>query len=158
MVGVSLPCTDSQYVVANYLFDLLTASKGLFVPAVRDVFYGDQKRIPETPALTVAASEKRRELAGAPRRTQNTFLVFINLFVFNVRDVSLNHREADQLAEQVEAKIHENPTFNGSVIHSMVVLNESGFLNRDNSQFRGNRLVVQAISKTMLPMSPDYNQ
>lgn len=158
MVRVSLPCTDSQYVVADYLFTMLRTAKGLFTPAIREVFYGDQKRIPETPALTVAASEKRRALVGAPRRVENTFHVFINLFVFNVRDVALNHREADQLAEAVEAKIHEDVALGGLVIHSMVMLNESGFLNRDNSQFRGNRLVVEATSRTLLPMSPDYNQ
>lgn len=152
------PCTDSLFVVADHIFTLLDTNKGTFTTPVQDVFYGDQSRIPRTPAITVQASTKVRELAGAPRRSQNTFEVFVNIFFSNVRDITLNHREADQLAEEVEAKIHENVTFDGKVINSMVVLNESGFLNRDDSQFRGNRLVVQAMSKKPLPISPDYNQ
>lgn len=151
-------CTDSLYVVTKYLFDLLTANKATFSPVVRDVFYGDQKRIPTTPAITVAPGQKTRELAGAPRRTSNNFEVYVNIFFSDVRSIEVNHKQADQLAEAVEALIHQDIVFGGLVINSMVVLNEAGFLNRDNSQFRGSRLVVQAMSKTLLPMTPDYNQ
>ncbi len=151
-------CTDSLLLVTNHLHTLLNGYKANFTPAVADVFYGDQNQIPRTPAITVAASQKSRELAGAPRRILNTFEVFINIYFSNVRPIAVNHEEADQLAEAVEAKIHEDIVFGGLVINSLVVLNEAGFLNRDNSQFRGNRLIVRATSKTMLPMAPGYNQ
>jgi hypothetical protein len=151
-------CTDSLYVVASHLFDLITTNKTTFTTPVEDVYYGDQRRFPRTPAVTVAPSQKTRELAGAPRRILNTFNVFVNLFFSDVQDVALNHRASDQLAEELEALIHANITFDGLVINSMVVLNESGFLNRSESQFRGSRLIVQATSKTLLPMSPGYNQ
>ena len=155
---MSQPCTDSLYAATSYLFTLLDDAKATFTPAVQDVFYGDQKQIPRTPAITVAASQKARELAGAPRRIENTFEVFINVYFSNVRGIELNHRGADELAEAVEAKVHADITFGGLVINSMVVLNEAGFLNRDNSQFRGSRLIVRAMSKTMLPLAPGYNQ
>lgn len=150
--------TDSLYVVTNYLFSLLDANKDAFTTSVQDVFYGDQERFPRTPAVTVASDHKTRELEGLPRRIKNSFDVAVNIFFFNVRDVELNHRAADQLAEEVEAKIHEDITFGGIVVNSLVVSNEAGFLNRKESQFRGNRLLVQAMSKTLLPMSPGYNQ
>lgn len=151
-------CTDSLYLVTDYLYTLLDGYKASFTPAVQDVYYGDQKQIPRTPAITVAASQKTRDLAGAPRRIENVFEVFINIYFSKVGAIALNHRGADQLAEAVEAKIHEDIVFDGLVINSLVVLNESGFLNRDNSQFRGNRLIVRAVSKTLLPMAPGYNQ
>lgn len=150
--------TDSLYVVTNYLFELLNGSKDTFTSSVQDVYYGDQERFPRTPAITVASDHKTRELSGLPRRVTNNFNVFVNVFFSNVRDVELNHRAADQLAEEVEAKIHEDITLGGIVIDSMVVSNEAGFLNRKESQFRGNRLIVQATTKTLLPMSPGYNQ
>lgn len=151
-------CTDSLYVVTDHLFTLLDGYKANFTPAVEAVYFGDQKQIPVTPAITVASSQKGRELAGAPRRILNTFEVFINIYFSNVKSIALNHRAADQLAEAVEAKIHEDIIFGGLVINSLVVLNEAGFLNRDNSMFRGNRLIVRATSKTLLPMAPGYNQ
>lgn len=151
-------CTDSLYVVAKHLFTLLDGYKGSFTIPVLDVFYGDQKQIPRTPAITVATSQKTRELAGAPRRIENVFEVFINVYFSNVRSIAVNHEDADKLAEEVEAKVHEDIIFGGLVINSMVVLNEAGFLNRDNSQFRGSRLIVRALSKTFLPMAPGYNQ
>ncbi len=151
-------CTDSLYKVTDYLFTLLDTNKGTFTPPVEDVYYGDQERFPRTPAITVASSHQPRELEGAPRRIKNTFEVLVNIFFSDVRDVELNHRAADQLAEQVVAKIHEDIVFGGLVINSLVVSNEAGFLNRKNSQFRGSRLVVQAMSKTFLPMAPGYNQ
>lgn len=151
-------CTDSLYLVTDHLYTLLYNFRASFTPAVQDVYYGDQKQIPRTPAITVAASQKARELAGAPRRIENTFEVFINVYFSKVGAIALNHRGADQLAEAVEVKVHEDITLDGLVINSMVVLNESGFLNRDGSQFRGNRLIVRATSKTLLPMAPGYNQ
>jgi hypothetical protein len=157
-VGLMVGCTDSLYVVTNYLFDLLDASKDSFTPSVQDVYYGDQKRIPRTPAIAVFSSQKTRELDGVPRRIKNNFDIFICIFFSNVRDVTLNHRAADQLAEQVEVKIHEDITLGGNVINSLVVLNEGGFLNREESQFRGSRLIVQAMTKTTLPLIPSYNQ
>lgn len=151
-------CTDSLFVVTDYLFTLMTSNKNTFTPHVQDVFYGDEQRIPRTPAITVAASQKVRELEGAPRRVRNVLDVFVNVFFSDVRAVELNHRAADQLSEQVEAVIHADITFGGIVINSMVVLNEAGFLNRRESTFRGNRLIVQVMTKTSLPMSPSYNQ
>lgn len=152
------PCTDSLFVVTDHLFTLMNTNKATFTTPVQDVFYGDQNRIPRTPAITVAASQKTRELAGAPRQMMNNFEVFVNIFFSNVRDITLNHREADQLAEEVEAKIHEDITFNGRVINSFVALNEAGFLNREDTQFRGSRLIVQAMTKKGLPLAPHYNQ
>jgi hypothetical protein len=151
-------CTDSLYVVTNHLFTLINAAKTSFTPQVEDVFYGDQKQIPRTPAITVAASQKSRELNGVPRRIKNTFDVFINIYFSKVGPIALNHQGSDQLAEAVEALVHADITLDGLVIDSLVILNEAGFLNRENSQFRGNRLIVRAMSKKTLPMAPGYNQ
>lgn len=151
-------CTDSLAVVTDFIFNLLDTNKATFTPAVQAVYYGDQKQIPVTPAITVAPGQKTRALAGAPRRPVNDFEVYVSIFFSNVRAIEFNHRDADLLAEAVEAKIHEDIVMGGLVINSMVVLNEAGFLNKDNSQFRGNRLIVQAMSKTLLPLAPDYNQ
>lgn len=151
-------CTDSLATVTDFIFTLLDTNKATFTPAVQAVYFGDQKQIPVTPAITVAAGQKMRSQAGAPRRVVNNFEVYVNIFFSGVRGVELNHRDADQLAEAVEAMIHQDIVMGGLVVNSIVALNEAGFLNKDNSQFRGNRLVVQAMSKTLLPLAPGYNQ
>lgn len=129
---------------------------------IADVWYGDQQQIPRTPTVCVVADGKDRAHAGAPRRVANTLKAFILVYHSKVQDIQLNSKEADKLAEALEAAVHEDPTLGGIVIHSLVTRTESGEMTRRvntlATQFRSTRLTVEGLSKTMLPMSPGYNQ
>lgn len=149
--------TDSLYVVTEALYNLLDLNR--ITLGLEAVYYGDMRKIPKHPAATVYPNEKARELVGAPRKIRNTLEVFVQVFATKVEgSIQDNQREADQMSEAVEALIHQDPTLDGLVTHCMVVRNEAGYLTRDNSRYRGNRLTVQAQSTTLLPMRPGYNQ
>lgn len=149
--------TDSLAVATLYLFNLIDAQKVTL--GLADNFYGDQQKIPRTPTTCVFASQKYREIQGAPRRVQNTLEMYVHLYISKVTDSDLDWKQADTLAEAVEGVIHADPTFGGLGYHSLVTSNEAGYLRRPmNSMFKGNRLMVQLMSKTQLPMIAGYNQ
>lgn len=152
--------TDSFYVFTKAIQAIAEAAKedlGLV-----DIWYGDQKQIPRTPTLCVVADGKTREIEGAPRRSRNNLKCYLVLYHSKIQDVQKNSEEVDQLAERLEAEIHKDPTLGGLVIHSLVTGIDAGeitrLVNTTNTQFRAARLTVEAFSKTMLPMSPGYNQ
>jgi hypothetical protein len=148
--------TDSLEVFTGYLYDLVLANQVAL--GVVDVFYSDQWRIPRTPTICVQASRKSRELVGAPRRVRNTLESYIIVYFSKVTDVQENARDADVMGDALEALVHANITFGGLVTNSMVILNESGYRPKPDTQFRAVRLTVQGQSTTMLPMAPGYNQ
>lgn len=153
--------TDSNYVFTKKIQAIVEAVKEDL--GIVDIFYGDQQQIPRTPTVCVEANEKSRVLAGAPRRVLNELSCFVIIYFSVVNDsVQSNSEGADQLAETVEAEIHKDPTLGGLVIHSLVSRSEAGFQSRFMAgaitRFRASRLTVTGQSKTMLPMSPSYNQ
>jgi hypothetical protein len=97
-------------------------------------------------------------VVGAPRRVRNTLESYIIVYFSKVTDVQENARDADVMGDALEALVHANITFGGLVTNSMVILNESGYRPKPDTQFRAVRLTVQGQSTTMLPMAPGYNQ
>src|SRR2546423_13035752 len=105
------PPTGSLYTVTDYLFNLITAAAPTLTPIpLADVFYGDQQKIPRTPAVCVFGTDKMRELQGAPRRIHNVFEIYVHLYVFKVTDASTHWRMADHLAEALAGVIHQDLT------------------------------------------------
>jgi hypothetical protein len=155
-VGVMTTPTDSAVVFANKTQDIVTSAKSTY--GIADIFYGDQIQIGRTPTVCIWASSKRREIAGAPRRSHNTLEAYLMVYISKVQDVQLNSLEADTLAEGLETELHKDPTLGGLVFHSLVTSIEFGYQTRSNTQFRTARITFQGESKTLLPMSPGYNQ
>jgi hypothetical protein len=152
--------TDSFYVFAKALQAIAEANKDEL--GIVDIWYGDQKQIPRTPTLCVVADGKTREIEGAPRRSRNTLKCYLVLYHSKIQDVQRNSEEVDQLAEALETKVHADPTMGGLVIHSLVTSIDAGeitrLVNTTTTMFRASRLTVEGLSKTLLPMSPRYNQ
>lgn len=152
--------TDSFYVFSKKLQAIAEAAKDDL--GITDIWYGDQKQIPRTPTLCVVSDGKTREIEGAPRRSRNTLKCYLVLYHSKIQDVQKNSEEVDQLAERLETEIHKDPTLGGLVIHSLVTSIDAGeitrLVNTTNTLFRASRLTVEAFSKTLLPMSPGYNQ
>ena len=131
---------------------------------VQDVFYGDQNRIPRTPAICVEAGEKERELNGAPRRTLVDVTLYVLIYHGAIQSVQLNLEEVDSLAEEVESLIHQDPQFidpndasgfPAQVIHSLVTRVEAGYQMRSNTIFRATRLTVVARVQEQLPLQQE---
>lgn len=158
-----MPNTDSLPILTQYLVDKFVANKvllGLPVSAdVINVHYGDQETITFTPCICVEPDSKRRVLNGVRRRTENTFSIGVLIYTGLVTDPQVNRKDADELAEAVETLIHADATFganpNQLVIHSLVESIESGYARKGgNTVLRSSRLMVSAMSQTILPPNP----
>lgn len=148
--------TDSLVTYALTIQNLIAAAQTDL--AISDIWYGEQTKIPRTPAVEVITGQKVRNPAGAPRRVENLFECFVLVQAGQVQDAQLNLRLAEQLAESIETILHTDPTLGGIVFNNTVVRIESGVSTRSKTEFRAARLTVQAKSLTLLPMQPNYNQ
>jgi len=148
--------TDSVDVVAQYVIDklkanasLLKATSGVTTDAA-DIYYGDQEKFPRTPSICVDPGNRRRDLQGVSYRTDNNFVLYIYVYHARVQDNQLTRKEAQQISEAIETLLHQDPQLGGNVIHSFCSLNESGYVYRQNTMYRTNRVTFEPYSKTRL--------
>jgi hypothetical protein len=120
---------------------------------IQDVFYGDQNRLPRTPAVCVEPGEKRRKLEGLPRRALTTMICYVLVYHNPVTSREVAQEEKDNLTEAIEDKLHADAQMGGTVIDSMVLTTEYGYAQRNNTLFRVSRLAFEATSKVNLPSS-----
>ena len=134
------------------LFTLLEANRVTL--GLEEVYFGDQVKIPKTPTLVVEPDTKRRELAGVPRRVENTLRAWVIIYYSRVENTETSAVGALEVAERVETFLHrrEHQDLNGLVIHMYCTETEPGYRTKDNSRFRAVRLSVEGITKTMLGM------
>jgi hypothetical protein len=125
---------------------------------IANVWFGEQVKIPRTPAVCVIGDSKKREPKGAPRTVTNTFLLRVDVYIMKVQDTTENEREALALADNLEVVLHNDMTFDGLVYGSLVTANEQGTFNKAGANFRSARLSLELQSRTLLPMRPGYNQ
>lgn len=146
-----MPLTNNLKPVAEFLETLLETNKVAL--GLADVWYGDQNRIPRTPAACIDPGEKRRTLNGAPRRTQVDMIVYILVYHNPVTSVETIAKTTDGLTESIEEKIHLDATMGGLLIDSMVSTVEYGYQTRNNTLYRVSRLTVEGRSQVQLPSS-----
>src|SRR5512139_916007 len=156
MTGPYTPLTGSIVVVADAMITQIQGGTYSIVPAdlaPMDIFYGDQERIPRTPAVCVEPGEKNRELQGAPNMTSNTFDIYVLIYHNKMQEIQLTRRECDVLAYEIEKRLHQNLQLGGIIIHGYCVSNESGYTYKQNTLYRSARLTYRATSKTSLPVA-----
>lgn len=149
-----MPHTQSIVTITDYIVDKLKDNyEDLGLNQRDDVYYGDQDKLPRSPAICIDTGRKQRQLAGVAvaRRTENTFLIYIIVYHGEVRNSQVNRRDADVLAEQVETLLHQDPTFGGLVIHGFVKEIVSGYSRKANSTYRSARLAWEGQTKLMIP-------
>lgn len=145
-----MPNTDSLLTFSLAVRNLL--STNAVALGLKGVFFGDRNKIPFVPAACVEPVDKRRELAGAPRRTENTFQVYVLIYHALVDDTERTLTESLTRAEAVETLLHADPQLGGLVIHGLVRSLESGVAYKQ-SLFRATRLTFEGLTKTNLPLS-----
>jgi hypothetical protein len=152
--------SGSFYVFAKRLQTIAQTNKVAL--GLADIWYGDQQQIPRTPTLCIVPDGKTREIEGSPRRSRNNLKCYLLLYHSKIQDIQKNSEEVDQLAEALETLIHADCTLGGLVIHSLVTAIDAGeitrLVNTARTMFRASRLTVEGLSKTLLPLSPGYNQ
>lgn len=154
--------TSRLTVVSQRIHTLLESKvgdTGFFTPAITYVAYGDQEQIPSVPAVCVEPMKKERSWPPtATYQTHNTlevgiFVYYTNLSGDGVENVRLT---VDQLAEAIEEFLNishrtlQNSGGSDLVIHSQVVLSESGHVYRKGTTYRAARLLWRGTTKTSL--------
>lgn len=156
-----MPLTARLSVVSQRIVDLIQASlvnnEDFFRPAVQDVYYGDQVKIPRSPSICVDPRQKTRTWPPQPS-LMSEILFEVDLFIYHARvdGTQTVKLECDQLSEAIEEWLNINhlnlaaADGNQLIIHGHVVENESGVSYKSGSLFHANRLLWRAISKTRL--------
>jgi hypothetical protein len=115
------------------------------------VYYGDQTRIPHSPAVCVEPDTKAADLYGAGRMTELKVTLYLLVYHSEVRDLSSNRRDADLLAEDIAVLVNKDPTFYGLAIHCYVTEVKSGYSIKDRTTMRSTRIAWEATSQERLP-------
>jgi hypothetical protein len=115
------------------------------------IFYGDQERIPISPAVCVEPGEKKVELYGAGRMTEVNFVVYILTYHSELRDLESNRRDADRLAETITDLLNADAGFFGLAIHCFVSNVSSGYATKTNNTLRASRITFELKSQERLP-------
>lgn len=148
--------TDSLDAATQYVIDKLKANASVLVTSTgvtvgaEDIYYGDQDKMPRTPSICVDPNVRRRDLQGVSFRTDNNFVIHILVYHSKLQDNQLTRKEAQQISEAIETLLHQDPQLGGLVIHSFCSLNESGYVYRNNTMYRTNRITFEPYSKTRL--------
>lgn len=151
---------DTTYrgsIVAREIKDYIESQKGIL--GVEQVFYGDQRKIPNTPAVCVEPAVVDRPLTGTSYQTTNTFTISIIVYHTSLEGIELILETADEVAEAVADAINLESTppkfgggtqLNGKVISGHVIRLEHGFRTMNDQLMRANRLIWEGITKTPL--------
>ena len=118
------------------------------------VFYGDQERIPASPAVCVEPNTKKVSLYGAGRMTEVFLEVYLLVYHSEIRDLQSNRRDADRLAEDIATLVNTDGTFFGLAIHCYVTEMQSGYSNKQNTTLRSTRITFQVETQERLPNNP----
>ena len=147
--------TSHSSELGNAIFNLIEANK--ISLGLADVFFGEQKMLPRSPAAVVDLGRKRRELAGvsAPGgRTMNNMDIIIDVHSAKVAEEALARMELNLLAEAVEDLLHVDTTMGGIIIHGFVRDWDPGEAFINNSMFRTVRMMYTGQTKTYLSPMP----
>jgi hypothetical protein len=136
--------------ITRAIYDLVEADK--FNHGLEDVFYGDQALIPRTPAVAIEPGQKTASLngPGIRGRVRNDFIVYLLVYVAKITDEQENRLGSEELAESIEALLHDNTKLDGLISHGYVTSIESGYVQRGNSLMRSARITWTGFNETMI--------
>lgn len=123
--------------------------ENLEVLQIKRVYWGDQEKIPEYPAVCVAPFPKDRSLTGEGATHRFAIVHRIGIYVYHgqVQSSELNHRAATKLAEDVEQLLHANTDMAGTVIFGFVNRMQPGFTMKEQTMVKVTRLLWEARSR-----------
>lgn len=142
--------TESSPVLTDYIYNMLNAPAMKTSLGVKDVWYGDQTKVPQVPCLVVESGTSRRTLTGAPSRTDINFVVHVTVYHAAISDTQANRRACDTLARAVEAQLHSDKQMGGNVIHGFCTSIEPGFAFKGGALMHATRVTWEGLSKVMI--------
>lgn len=148
-----MPLVTKLSDACDALVDLFSANIEDLAIGDGGIFYGDQERIPTSPAICVEPNEKRSSLYGGGRMTEVTLSVYVLVYHSEVRSLQDNRRDADKLAEDVTDLLNADATFSGRATHCYVTSVQSGYSTKTNTTMRSSRIVFELTSQERLPQN-----
>ncbi len=143
--------------VVQHMIDKLTAVHITATSDLEAVYYGDQGRIPKTPAAAVMAGPLSRtiELSGAASWYDLEFTSYIMLYHGLLADLQTITKATDQLATTLVSTLNVNRQMDDSggdaqAIHSYVTGTDPGFADRGKSLFVVHRMSVATRSRELI--------
>lgn len=143
------PLSDRNDVYCATVTELLVAHR--IKLGLTDVWVGDQERLPRTPCVAVEPGPKTRSLNAVPRRYEVIFEAYVLVYMERIQDTQKNVRQSLELAEAIEAVLHEDETLGGLVITSYVSDSTPGYVIRGGTLLSVVRLTFRAMSQRRLP-------
>lgn len=135
--------------VADYLETLMNTVKTTY--GINNVYYGDQNKLAGARCVCIEPDTKTNsDYKGAFRMVTPEYSVFVIVYELRILDPQFNRKEADAVAESLEAEIHKDASMGGLVVDSHVALVESGYRIIDTTLARVTRLNVRATGRGIL--------
>lgn len=136
--------TDSSVAVTEKVHGLLSFRKAEL--GIAEVYYGDQTLIPVFPAVVLESYPKDRTIR-VTHKFDLTIRVGITIYHDKVQSTTVTKKEAEELAEAVEAVLQEDMTMGGLVLFGFVTRVEPGVAIRQREMIRASRLTWEGRSK-----------
>lgn len=144
--------------IAKRIFDLLDApaNKLALLGAYGAVFYGDQDKLPQTPAVCIEAGTSSRALQGAPDTVLVDHECYILVYHSKVQSVELNKRESEAYAEAIVAFLDPNIQLRNTsnadpiVIHGFCTGIDPGYSFKEGTLYSAVRITWNGKSKYRL--------
>lgn len=120
--------TKSTQVIVRYQVDLLRAHQAEL--GLKEVYYGDQEKIPDFPSVGVEGFPKQRRIIGT-HQFEVTLRTGIYLYHGALQASYTTKEEADLLVEAIEDTLHADYTLDGLVVFGYVTRTAPGFAMKD---------------------------
>lgn len=147
-----MPLTDDIVLVADALKLIVESTKPTL--KIKDVYYGDQERIPRNPSVCLETGETSRELNGAPRRVAVSMTVYLMVYHNALKaGAAGQRRENDMLAKLLQDELHKNEhkDLGGLIVHGFCTRAEAGWQQKSDGLWQATRITYEAQSQVLLP-------
>jgi hypothetical protein len=142
-----------QYIIA--LFQSNATALGLSSGSTgnNSVWFGDQVKLPDYPAVCVEPGPLRREFdgGGANRRMAVNNDILIIAYIGKVQDGETNQQQVIDLMKTLVSLLHLHSQVGGMGIHSFVTEQDPGYATRAGMLLRAARITFNIQGQEQLP-------
>lgn len=144
--------TNEPTNVVDYQYNLV--KENLQALELHDVWYGEHRLVPRTPAVTVYPGPMRSKLVGIPFRTEQNIIIYHTVFNSMVTGNASEspERECNRIAQNLADLLHRNSKMGGWVIQGFVTQMNPGFTVNNGRLMVACRLTWEGLTRVNLPM------
>lgn len=122
---------------------------------VKEVYYGEQARIPLMPSVCVIPGTRVRDFNQTGIQYEIVVTTYIHVYHAQIADLQDIYKGTDELVESIEATILSYRKLEGAnndpiVVHGRIASVEPGFAPRGDALFVVHRMTHEAISRHLV--------